>query len=155
MEHSHSPVIIFHSPEANISQAISVSPFMEPNITPLFLRLTKLIQSTSFLSISWWFTLILSFHIHLAIAKKDKYLRVLDFLSARYFTAWVSRCQQQASRQHFLSAWYFTAMGLQMSTTSKPAAFHVCFSCVFSYLLYNHNKPTSLQDISKCSWSFP
>ena len=57
----------------------------------------------------------------------------------------------------FLSAWYFTAMGmgLRTSTASKPAAFLVCFSGIFSYLLYNHNKPTSLQDISECPCSIP
>jgi len=76
-----------HSPEANISQAIPVFVFMERNSAPLFPGLAKLIQTTTFLPISWWFTLILSFHIHLAIAIKDKNLRVetyrvLDFLSA-------------------------------------------------------------------------
>jgi len=76
-----------HSPEANISQAIPVFVFMERNSAPLFPGLAKLIQTTTFLPISLWFTLILSFHIHLAIAIKDKNLRVetyrvLDFLSA-------------------------------------------------------------------------
>jgi hypothetical protein len=57
----------------------------------------------------------------------------------------------------FLTAWYFIATGmeLQMSTAKKTPAFHVCFSGMFSYLLYNHSKLTSLQPISVWSYSIP
>lgn len=68
-----------HSLEANTSQAIPVSTFMEQNSAPLVPVVDKLIQSTNSQSISLWFTLILSFHIHPAIAVKGKNLRVRTY----------------------------------------------------------------------------
>jgi hypothetical protein len=78
-----------NSSKANSSLAIPVFAFIEHNNAPLFPVLDKLIQSTTFQPICLWFTLILYFHIYVAITIKCKNLhvqtyRVLDVLIASF-----------------------------------------------------------------------